>query len=305
MPDRWELSVKFNDYEYQIKGNQKVVAQHMSLAMSHAKEANHEKAPLPVELTIKADSPEYLKELIPVTIDAVSGGGWERSVDKKVLVEFVGQLGARIEWVYALGMGYFLTEVLKENILSAKNLRSLYREANITTPQNIHLGINQCVKKGYLKEIGKVDNVKTYMITEDGKQFIEKQINKEKPDIGEAIYENNYQKDAIEDFLNQLTDEEYAVLRSSTDMTERILMLMFLMKSKGIDEPLRPNMIYVSIVKIFNYEGLKRSVHLGLSRTRPLTRKLKVRNQVHYELTEDGFLQAEVYYDNLKQSIEE
>ncbi|MFB1082180.1 hypothetical protein [Jeotgalibacillus sp. JSM ZJ347] len=304
MSDVWELNVKFNDYHYKVKGSEKVVSQHISLAMGHARDNIQVNADtLQLELAIQTDSPDHFKKILPESIVPSENKLSEAAFNSDKIKPFIHQLGTRIEWIFALGMGYYLSEYMNEPMLSAANLKDLYRIAGIAEPKNIHLSVNQCVKKGYFNEIGKVEKVKTYIISDAGKQFIEKQIKAEKPAFDELTYESDAQKNEILRFIQHLSDEEINTLKLQGDMSQRILLMMYMLKIKTLHAPIRPNFVYILMIKLFGYEGLKRSVHLGLSRTRPMTRKLKINNQVHYELTPEGEQYAAELYEKTCSSV--
>ncbi|TFD97096.1 hypothetical protein [Jeotgalibacillus sp. R-1-5s-1] len=287
----WEVSISYLDFKYTVKGNYKTINQHLSLAVNHLKNQTPiSDEPYRMSVDVHGDAPPNIRKIVP---DSKTHEVKEQIEEDGRLVTFIKELGTRIEWVYALGMAYYMSEQLDQKLISARQLNDLYDQAGIIRPKNIHLCINQCVRKQYLEDLGKAEKQKTYFITNKGIEFIEKQIQKERSEESEKFYESETQRREATNFLSSLNEHEQLQLKSSGEMSERILIIMYFLRKKGIATHVRPNLIYVLMVEIYGYEGLKRSVHLGLSRTRPLTKKLKQYNKVHYKLTDEGIYQVE------------
>ncbi|WP_404405002.1 hypothetical protein [Jeotgalibacillus malaysiensis] len=297
MADRkWELLIEYEDQDYTINGDSELIDQHISMVLSYLKD--QEKAPLDqpfkVNLKINHRAPENVDHIMKRN-QLISPSF--KSSDKEVH-DFLHSLGTRIEWIYCLGISYILVQSEKENLITAKSIRSMYQHAQIKPPQNIHLCINQCVRKNYLEPMGKVEGAKAYSLTQDGVSFIKTQASLNNASSQMESYENEVQQKTAEEFISLLTEEELHLLQEEYVMEDRILKLLYLLDEKGISGPMRPNFIYMLIVKIYKFDGLPRSVYLGLSRTRPLTKKVKNANKVHYQLTKEGKLWAEEQYDS-------
>ncbi|KIL46636.1 hypothetical protein KP77_27630 [Jeotgalibacillus alimentarius] len=283
--DNWELNISYDDYSYQVTGDFKNIEEHLSLAINHLQKAEATNEKMKFDLRIYGKAPSKIEELSKVNQTTIE-------IDTE-LKSFVDSLGTRIEWIYCLGLSYYANMINQNNIATAKSLKTLYTAADIRPPQNIHLCINQCVRKKYLQPIGKSVGQKAYYITDEGITFIEQQIQKGKTSQKELEYESEEQKEAVETFISTLSKRDSASLNQMNGMSEKILLMMYLMKKTGLTKPVRPHLIYMLMVRVFGYDGLPRSVHLGLSRTRPLTKKVKLSNKVHYMLTQEGIDWAE------------
>ncbi|WP_227394340.1 hypothetical protein [Jeotgalibacillus aurantiacus] len=288
---KWELLMKYQDFDYIVEGTFKTVNQHLSLAINHLKNQEENQGKLKIMFEVSQTAPSNLQKVIP---------DHETSeVGNEKLTAFINELGTRIEWLYALGVSYFLSEKLGEKLISAKSIKTMYNQAGIQLPKNIHLCINQCVRKKFLEPIGKSEKQKTYFITESGKAFIEKQIVSDNENKKVELYESAEQKKLVESFMRQLTEKDRKMLNATVEMEQRIILFMYLLKKHGMKGPVRPNIMYILMVKLYGYDGLIRSVHLGLSRTRPLTKKLKLFNKVHYTLTDEGTQWIETLHGNI------
>ncbi|TFE04001.1 hypothetical protein [Jeotgalibacillus salarius] len=288
--DKFELKVAYDNYQYEITGDFKKIEQHLSLAINHLKESSTKQFAdkMKLELIVRENAPSYIEKLLETGQPAIE--------INSELNQFIKMLGTRIEWIYCLGLGYYAETVNHNTIITAKTLKDLYISADIRAPQNIHLCISQCVKKKYFERIGKSLGQKAYYITPEGKKFIEQQVRSHGEQDKGFTYESDEQKRDIESFMRKMTTREKEMLNEIEVMEEKILLAMALLKNKGITCPVRPHFIYMLMVHVFNYDGLPRSVHLGLSRTRPLTKKIKRFNKVHYMLTDEGVQWANDYF---------
>lgn len=279
--DDSKLMMSYNDIEYEINGDEKKIAEHLYFIMDQLKELkNQENRLLQINLKINRNSSQNIQ-------DVFNKNFTEIKIDSE-LRTFVETLGTRIEWIYCLGIAFYLIKNEDENIITAKKIKDSYAKAGIRQPQNIHLSVNQCVKKEFMKEVGKVKGLKAFTVTNRGIDFIERQIKSDCKDDKQVGFENEEQEIILNQFLKSLSQKEIRLLRSFEKMEDRILVLMYLLKEKDLAIDIRPNFMYFLIVRMYGYDGLPRSVHLGLSRTRPLTKKTKLYNKIHYRIEQEG-----------------
>ncbi|AJD92288.1 hypothetical protein JMA_29710 [Jeotgalibacillus malaysiensis] len=281
----WFLSMYYSDLKYEIKGNEKKIIEHLYLVMDQLKEAkDQENRSINLDFKVNRKASEGIQEIFSNKFEKIE-------IDTE-LRTYVETLGTRIEWIYCLGIACYIVNQ-EENFLTAKKLRETYIKAGIKQPQNIHLSINQCVRKGFMKEIGKVKGLKAYIVTNDGMDFIDRQVKIDHKAVDDNGFEDPEQKEQLENFYNQLSNKDHLFLKQFEVMEERILIMMFMLKLKNVATAIRPNFMYLLMVKIYGYDGLPRSVHLGLSRTRPLTKKIKWYNKIHYQIEKEGIDWAE------------
>jgi len=281
--NKWLLRVKYNNVKYDIEGNLESINKKINESIEHIDHESEEEHKN-IKLVIGANAS---KELLTLVDRKKSNKGIVVAKDKLDVVTFIQSLGPRIEWVYALGFAYYLQTKLNQPHLTARMILNLYEQIAIHSPKNIHLCINQCIKKGLLVETGKAYRQKTYRVSEEGLQFIERQ-SKSNQDIQTEIYETPEQKKIFTSFLKNLTESDRMLLNNTNTLEEKLLVLLHILQNSQVPGPYRSAPLHQCLIDVFGYQGIQRSVQLGLNRARPYIRKVKIASKVYYELSDQG-----------------
>ncbi|KIL43172.1 hypothetical protein [Jeotgalibacillus campisalis] len=288
----YHFRVRYKDFEYSVTGDEAFVAHHEEVASGYLSKLMEEKTYAPERPALPAS---VGAEERPVPV------GDPRS--KAEIKAFLEGLPLYSEWQYTLAMAYFLFHHKQQTSFSAKSVRKQFREARHTVPNNIHLSIHTCVKKGYLKESGLEDLQKNYEITETGMQYITGLTNGEVPDssLSRGGSSTEVEPNRQEKLLNFTLEELQLDHNPNPQLLERLedqaLSILYIYKKELDFTHLSALDVHTVLTELFSFSYSPKAVQIALSRSRPRVEKIKYDGQMHYQLTQGGV----EYMENLMQ----
>ncbi|KIL49832.1 hypothetical protein [Jeotgalibacillus soli] len=290
------LSVRYKDFEYTVKGDQTLLDRHEPIALNLLNQV--------IDLE-KQQPSKFLPKKLQTSITPTRSLADEKvpesaahsvsASDKKEIQLFLEGLPLQSEWQYTLAIAYYITQHHGHPAFTAKAVRKQFRESRHNVPNNIHLSVHTCVKKGFLIESGLSDLQKTYEITSTGIQYISDlkipndSISSETalsfdPSSGPSEKQLQLLDITIQD-LN-LNNNPNPILMERID--DQALSILYIYRNE-LDYPcLSAQDVYYILRDVFSYNHSSKAVQIALSRSRPKVEKIKKDGQIHYQLTQVG-----------------
>jgi len=245
-----------------------------------------------VSSTLELEKPVKTPQPLPASVT---------TEDKPDIQVFLEELPLYSEWQYTLAMAYYLFQFKLQPSFTAKSVRKQFREARHTVPNNIHLSVHTCVKKGYLKESGLADLQKTYEITESGILYIQglkKIVPGSAHSIDSSVSGSN-RTDRQTQLLSFTLEELQLDRNPNPSLLERLedqaLSILYIYKKELDFTHLSAQDVYTILHELFAFTYSPKAVQIALSRSRPRVEKIKYDGQMHYQLTQTGM----EYMENL------
>ncbi|WP_404405289.1 hypothetical protein [Jeotgalibacillus malaysiensis] len=286
--ETYQLSVRYKDFEYAVAGDREFVDEHDKVVQSYlSKMMKEDLKPGPDRQGKISSTFEIEKNTLAPKPLPESGAGEKPDIQK-----YLENLPLNAEWQFTLAMAYYLSNFKQQPSFTAKMVRKQFREARHTVPNNIHLSVHTCVKKGYLQESDQQDLQKIYEVTDSGIAYIdtllsstsgverESENESDSQDISSFNLENNPDPRMLE----RVEDQALSILYIYMKEFDRIHM-----SAKEVYEVLK---------KHFATEFSSKAIQIALSRSRPLVEKIKHEGQMHYQLTDKGIDHMETLLGN-------
>ncbi|MDG5471352.1 hypothetical protein P6709_06305 [Jeotgalibacillus sp. ET6] len=286
----FHFRVRYKDFEYSVTGDEAFVAHHEEVASTYLTKLMEEETSTAIRPSLPAAVPA----------EETKGPGAEPR-SKAEIKAFLEGLPLYSEWQYTLAMAYFLFHHKQQPSFTAKSVRKQFREARHTVPNNIHLSIHTCVKKGYLKESGLEDLQKNYEITESGMQYIQGIANGNTPEatVTRGGSSTEILPSRQEKLLNFTLEELQLNQNPNPQLLERLedqaLSILYIYKKELDFTHLSALDVHTVLTDLFGFNHSPKAVQIALSRSRPRVEKIKYDGQMHYQLTQGG----EEYMENL------
>ncbi|WP_227394425.1 hypothetical protein [Jeotgalibacillus aurantiacus] len=284
--ESYHLSVRYKDFEYTVTGDRSYVDEHHQEIKGYLsklmREDLHPKATRGLE---KISSTFEIEKQSPAPKPLPTAD----PSNKPNIQRYLEELPLHSEWQFTLAMAYYLFQHKLQPSFTAKIVRKQFREARHTVPNNIHLSVHTCVKKGYLKESGQADLQKTYEITESGIAYIQALQNSsaEVKQSGVKNISDNVEQETdrtIEDFKLENNPDPRRLER----IEDQALSILYIYRKEFDVEHLSAREVHEVLRKYFETEHSSKAVQIALSRSRPLVEKIKFEGQMHYKLTTKG-----------------
>ncbi|TDL32849.1 hypothetical protein E2R51_09270 [Jeotgalibacillus sp. S-D1] len=304
----FHFSVRYKDFEYSVSGNESFISHHEAVASTYLTKLMDEdkKKAAPFKITrepsMKPAVQENKEEKTAAPSQPPAAAPEPSSVEHRDIQAFLNGLPLHSEWQYTLAMAFYLFQFKRQPSFTAKSIRKQFRDARHTVPNNIHLSIHTCVKKGYLKESGLAELQKIYEITESGVHYI-KNVNTEEKSTTETSINTIGMKarsDRKEELLAFTLEELQLENNPNPTLLERLedqaLSILYLYKKELDFSHLSAQDVYIILHEQFSFTYSPKAVQIALSRSRPKVEKLKYDGQMHYQLTKLGM----DYMENLK-----
>ncbi|MDZ5711280.1 hypothetical protein [Jeotgalibacillus haloalkalitolerans] len=286
--ETYQLSVRYKDFEYAVSGDRSFVDEHDKVVQTYlSKMMKEDLKPGPgrrgkISSTFEIEKNTPAPKPLPET-----GSGEKPDIQK-----FLEKLPLNAEWQFTLAMAYYLSQFKQQPAFTAKMVRKQFREARHTVPNNIHLSVHTCVKKGYLQESGQQDLQKIYEVTDSGFAYIDTLLN----------HTSDVEKDTENEFVSQ--DISAFNLENNPDprMLERVedqaLSILYIYMKEFDRSHMSAKEVYDVLKKHFNTDYSSKAIQIALSRSRPLVEKIKHEGQMHYQLTSKGIDHMETLLGN-------
>lgn len=287
--ETYQLSVRYKDFEYAVSGDRSFVDEHEKVVQSYLskmmkedlKPAAGRRGKISNTFEVEKSTPEAPKPLSP------SNAGEKPDIQK-----FLEKLPLNSEWQFTLAMAYYLSNFKQQPSFTAKMVRKQFREARHSVPNNIHLSVHTCVKKGYLQEAGQQDLQKIYEVTESGFAYLDTLLSStsgESPPI-------DTQPDEIE--LGEFNFENNPDPRMLERVEDQALSILYIYMKEFDQAHMSAKEVYDVLKKYFATEYSSKAIQIALSRSRPLVEKIKHEGQMHYQLTGKGIDHMETLLGN-------
>ncbi|TFD97031.1 hypothetical protein [Jeotgalibacillus sp. R-1-5s-1] len=284
--ESYHLSVRYKDFEYTVSGDRAYVDEHHQEIKSYlSKLMRDELQPKSTRGLERISSTFEIEKQSPAPKPLPTAD----PANKPDIQRYLEELPLHSEWQFTLAMAYYLFQHKLQPSFTAKTVRKQFREARHTVPNNIHLSVHTCVKKGYLQESGQADLQKTYEITESGIAYIQALQNSSaevKASGDHAAVENVKQapERTIEDFNLENNPDPRRLER----IEDQALSILYIYRKEFDVEHLSARDVHEVLSQHFNTEHSAKAIQIALSRSRPLVEKIKFEGQMHYRLTKKG-----------------
>ncbi|TFE04081.1 hypothetical protein [Jeotgalibacillus salarius] len=287
--ESYQLSVRYKDFEYAVAGDREFVDEHDIVVQSYlSKMMKEDVKPGPGRRGKISNTFDIEKTTSPAPKPLPQSPNGE----KPGIQKYLENLPLNAEWQFTLAMAYYLTHFKKQPSFTAKMVRKQFREARHTVPNNIHLSVHTCVKKGYLQESGQQDLQKIYELTNSGQAYIDT-INAVLPEDVESEQPDTQSPDVTEFNLDNNPDPR--LLERVEDQALSILYIYM----KEFDRPhMSAKEVFDVLKKHFATDHSSKAIQIALSRSRPLVEKIKHEGQMHYQLTSKGIDHMETLLSN-------
>ncbi|MBM7577905.1 hypothetical protein [Jeotgalibacillus terrae] len=285
--ESYQLSVRYKDFEYAVAGDREFVEEHDKVVQSYLskmmkddlKPGPGRRGKVPATFEIEKSSPSAPKPLTQ------SG-----SAEKPDIQKYLEKLPLHAEWQFTLAMAYYLSHFKQQPSFTAKMVRKQFREARHTVPNNIHLSVHTCVKKGYLQEAGHQELQKIYEVTESGLAYIQTLLS----NMPKEQDETRIVSEDTPDF-NLENNPDPRVLERVEDQA---LSILYIYMKEFDRQHMSAKEVYDVLKSHFDTEHSSKAIQIALSRSRPLVEKIKHEGQMHYMLTENGIDHMETLLGN-------
>ncbi|AJD92296.1 hypothetical protein JMA_29790 [Jeotgalibacillus malaysiensis] len=287
--ETYQLSVRYKDFEYAVSGDRAFVDEHDKVVQSYLSKMMKEdlkttpgrRGKISNTFEIDKSTPEAPKPL------PQSNTGEKPDIQK-----FLEKLPLNSEWQFTLAMAYYLSHFKQQSSFTAKMVRKQFREARHTVPNNIHLSVHTCVKKGYLQESGQQDLQKIYEMTESGYAYIDT-----------LLSSTSYEKSNVEGEADKLDFEAFNFENNPDPrILERIedqaLSILYIYMKEFDRAHMSAKEVYDVLKNYFSTDYSSKAIQIALSRSRPLVEKIKFEGQMHYQLTAKGIDHMETLLGN-------
>ena len=129
--------------------------------------------------TIKKQLEEHEKRIL--SLETKPQTEIEVKTKKLSIKEFMLSKKPKNEVLKVLVIGYYLENYEGYSSFNVKNLEEGFRSAKETVPKNINLAVIRNVSKGHMmEEKEKKDNVKAWVLTSLGEQYVDNDLKKTK-----------------------------------------------------------------------------------------------------------------------------
>ncbi|MFB1082141.1 hypothetical protein [Jeotgalibacillus sp. JSM ZJ347] len=287
--ESYQLSVRYKDFEYAVSGDRSFVDEHDKVVQAYLAKMMKE--------DLKTGSGRQGKisstfEIEKKTQTAPKPLPQTNNAEKPDIQKFLENLPLNAEWQFTLAMAYYLSHYKQQSSFTAKMVRKQFREARHTVPNNIHLSVHTCVKKGYLQESGHQDLQKIYEVTESGYAYIETLLSHA------SSGEDQTNVEAASQDISEFNLDNNPDPRMLERVEDQALSILYIYM-KEFDRPhMSAKDVYDVLKKHFATDYSAKAIQIALSRSRPLVEKIKHEGQMHYQLTVKGIDHMETLLSN-------
>lgn len=139
-----------------------------------------------------------------------------------------------------MGIAYYIECIENKGPFTSKDIENKIKEARKPKPKNISQVLIQNIRKGYLQECpDKKDNLKTYMILEDGIKWCESYVSVSKDTRKKSSrtkHEPPRESQLLNISLDELNLENYCDVTKITKFNEQMLVIIYIYsKEKNIE----------------------------------------------------------------------
>ncbi|PPA69511.1 hypothetical protein [Jeotgalibacillus proteolyticus] len=292
----YHFSIRYKDFEYSVTGDEAFITRHEEVASSYLNKLMSEKQT--AQATAKPSFPTANAPITPTYTEPKHTEETKKaassdidSEQKNDIQAFLEELPIGSEWQYTLAMAYYLFKHRQQQAFTAKSIRKQFRDARHNVPNNIHLSIHTCVKKGYLHESGLLDLQKNYEITEAGIQYVNELVTNKafpesKPTTGRSRSDRREKLLAFS--LDELNLEHNPNPQTLERLEDQALSILYIYKRELDFMYLSAQDVYDILTELFSLSHSPKAVQIALSRSRPRVEKIKVDGQMNYQLTPNG-----------------